>query len=542
MNILPELKEVREIAAQKEYDVLPVSCEILSDICIPIEAMKILKNVSTHCYMLESALADEKWGRYTFLGFDPKMEITCADGEMKAGSIRLKTDDPSGYLRQILSEYRSPRFDYLPSFTGGLVGYFSYDYLGYSEPAVRTDAEDTESFKDVDVMLFDKVIAFDHFRQKIILIVNMPLKDVEVSYNRAVLELKRLVDLLRNGEKKNEPGGRLLGEVTPLFEKEAFCDMVEKAKQHIREGDIFQIVLSNRLSAPFEGSLLNTYRVLRTINPSPYMFYFSGTDVEVAGASPETLVKLEDGVLHTFPLAGTRPRGRTDEEDRALEEELLSDEKELAEHNMLVDLGRNDLGKISRFGTVQVEKFHSVEHFSHVMHIGSTVKGEIREGKDALDAIEAVLPAGTLSGAPKNRACQLIGELENNKRGIYGGAIGYIDFTGNMDTCIAIRIAYKKNGRVFVRSGAGIVADSVPEKEFEECLNKARASLEALELAQEVDAETLPDCLRVTARTDGGEVMAVEHRDYPIFGVQFHPESIMTPDGKTMIRNFIKEI
>ena len=487
MNILPELKEVREIAAQKEYDVLPVSCEILSDISTPIEAMKILKNVSTHCYMLESALADEKWGRYTFLGFDPKMEITCAGGEMKAGSIRLKTDDPSGYLRQILSEYRSPRFDYLPSFTGGLVGDFSYDYLGYSEPAVRTDAEDTESFKDVDVMLFDKVIAFDHFRQKIILIVNMPLKDVEVSYNRAALELKRLVDLLRNGEKKNEPGGRLLGEVTPLFEKEAFCDMVEKAKHHIREGDIFQIVLSNRLSAPFEGSLLNTYRVLRTINPSPYMFYFSGTDVEVAGASPETLVKLEDGVLHTFPLAGTRPRGRTDEEDRALEEELLSDEKELAEHNMLVDLGRNDLGKISRFGTVQVEKFHSVEHFSHVMHIGSTVRGEIREGKDALDAIEAVLPAGTLSGAPKIRACQLIGELENNKRGIYGGAIGYIDFTGNMDTCIAIRIAYKKNGRVFVRSGAGIVADSVPEKEFEECLNKARASLKALELAQEVD-------------------------------------------------------
>ncbi len=487
MNILPELKKVREIAEQKEYDVLPVSCEILSDICTPIEAMKILKNVSTHCYMLESALADEKWGRYTFLGFDPKMEITCVDGEMKAGSIRLKTDDPSGYLRQILSEYRSPRFDYLPSFTGGLVGYFSYDYLGYSESAVRTEAEDTEAFKDVDVMLFDKVIAFDHFRQKIILMVNMPLKDVEVSYNRAVLELKRLVDLLRNGEKKNEPGGRLLGKVTPLFEKEAFCAMVEKAKQHIREGDIFQIVLSNRLSAPFEGSLLNTYRVLRTINPSPYMFYFSGTDVEVAGASPETLVKLEDGVLHTFPLAGTRPRGRSDEEDRALEEELLSDEKELAEHNMLVDLGRNDLGKISRFGTVQVEKFHSVEHFSHVMHIGSTVRGEIREGKDALDAIEAVLPAGTLSGAPKIRACQLIGELENNKRGIYGGAIGYIDFTGNMDTCIAIRIAYKKNGRVFVRSGAGIVADSVPEKEFEECLNKARASLKALELAQEVD-------------------------------------------------------
>ena len=262
--------------------------------------------------------------------------------------------------------------------------------------------------------------------------------------------------------------------------------MVLKAKHHIHEGDIFQIVLSNRLSASFEGSLLNTYRILRTINPSPYMFYFAGTDVEVAGASPETLVKLEDGVLHTFPLAGTRPRGKTEEEDKSLEAELLADEKELAEHNMLVDLGRNDLGKISEFGTVEVEKLRSIERYSHVMHIGSTVRGKIAPQYDALDAIEAVLPAGTLSGAPKIRACQLIGELENNKRGIYGGAIGYIDFTGNMDTCIAIRIAYKKNGKVFVRSGAGIVADSVPEKEYEECLNKARAVLNSLNLAQEV--------------------------------------------------------
>ena len=217
------------------------------------------------------------------------------------------------------------------------------------------------------------------------------------------------------------------------------------------------------------------------------MFYFCSDDVEIAGASPETLARLEDGVLHTFPLAGTRPRGKTPEEDRAMEEELLSDEKELAEHNMLVDLGRNDLGKVSRFGTVQVEKFHTVERFSHVMHIGSTVRGELRADKDALDAIEAVLPAGTLSGAPKLRACQLIAELENNKRGIYGGAIGYIDFTGNMDTCIAIRIAYKKNGRVFVRSGAGIVADSVPETEYQECINKAKAVVSALTLAQEED-------------------------------------------------------
>ena len=491
MKFLPELREVEKIAATGRYDVLPVSCEILSDFTTPIETMKILKNVSAHCYMLESAMANDKWGRYTFLGFDPKMEITCIGGTMNgvldAGNMKYVTGNPSDYLRRVLSGYKSPRFDYLPSFTGGLVGYFSYDYLGYSEPSVRCSAEDTENFKDVDLMLFDKVIAFDNMRQKIILIVNMRLDEPETNYNKAVWELNQLIDLLKNGKKKDEPGGKLLGEVTPLFDKETYCGMVEKAKRHIREGDIFQIVLSNRLSAPFEGSLLNTYRVLRTINPSPYMFYFSGTDVEVAGASPETLVKLENGVLHTFPLAGTRPRGRTEEEDRALEAELLADEKELAEHNMLVDLGRNDLGKISKFGTVQVEKLHSVEHYSHVMHIGSTVRGEIADGRDALDAIEAVLPAGTLSGAPKIRACQLIGELENNKRGIYGGAIGYIDFTGNMDTCIAIRIAYKKNGKVFVRSGAGIVADSVPEKEYQECLNKARASLKALELAQEED-------------------------------------------------------
>ena len=491
MKTRPTLAEAREIASTGKYNVLPVSCEILSDFLTPIEALRILKNVSAHCYLLESAQANETWGRYTFLGFDPTMEITCTDGTvngvLETGRQRHITGDPSDYLRKVLSEYKSPRFADLPPFTGGLVGYFSFEYLGYSEPSVRTRAEDAEDFRDMDLMLFDKVIAFDNVRQKIILMVNMALDDPETNYNKAVWELRQLADLLRRGEKKNEPGGKLLGEVTPLFSREQFCSMAEKAKAHIREGDIFQLVLSNRLSAPFEGSLLNTYRVLRTVNPSPYMFYLSGTDVEVAGASPETLVKLENGVLHTFPLAGTRPRGKTEEEDRALEAELLRDEKELAEHDMLVDLGRNDLGKISRFGTVEVEKLHCVERFSHVMHIGSTVRGEIRDDRDALDAIEAVLPAGTLSGAPKIRACQLIGELENNKRGIYGGAIGYIDFTGNMDTCIAIRLVYRKNGKVFVRSGAGIVADSVPEREYEESLNKARASLKALELAQEAE-------------------------------------------------------
>lgn len=484
--ITPSLNDLQEIRKQGIYRTAPVSTEILSDIKTPIEVLKILKNVSDHCYLLESVADNEKWGRYTFLGYDPSLEITCLNGQMRIGSLTFETKDPGSYIRQVIADHKSPRFEYLPSFTGGLVGYFSYDYLKYAEPTLRLDAEDTEGFKDVDLMLFDKVIAFDNFRQKIILMVNIDLEHLETEYNRASLELRSMADLIKNGEPKEDVPGHCTTPVTPLFQKEEYCEMVEKAKHHIKEGDIFQIVLSNRLEAGFEGSLLNTYRILRTLNPSPYMFYFSSSDMEVAGASPETLVKLEDGVLHTFPLAGTRPRGKTEEEDLRLEKELLADEKELAEHNMLVDLGRNDIGKISRFGSVEVEKYHCIERYSHVMHIGSTVRGEIRDDCDALSAIDSILPAGTLSGAPKLRACQLINDLENNKRGIYGGAIGYIDFTGNLDTCIAIRIAYKKNNKVFIRSGAGIVADSVPEKEYQECLNKAAAVVRALELAKEV--------------------------------------------------------
>lgn len=485
--IQPELNVLKELQKQNEYKSVPVSMEILSDIRTPIEVLRILKNVSSHCYLLESVSDHEKWGRYTFLGYDPSLEITCQNGHMKVGALSFDTTDPGKYIRQVIEEHKSPRFPYLPPFTGGLVGYFSYDYLKYAEPSLNLDAVDTEGFKDVDLMLFDKVIAFDNFKQKIILIVNISLDDPDTEYNRAILELNQLAELIKNGTPAKDTPGRCTTDFQPLFQKEEYCSMVKKAKHHIKEGDIFQIVLSNRLEAGFEGSLLNTYRLLRTLNPSPYMFYFSSSDIEVAGASPETLVKLEDGVLHTFPLAGTRPRGKTPDEDNALEKELLADPKELAEHNMLVDLGRNDIGKISKFGSVEVEKYHSIERYSHVMHIGSTVRGEIRDDEDALSAIDAILPAGTLSGAPKIMACQLINDLENNKRGIYGGAIGYLDFTGNLDTCIAIRIAYKKNNKVFVRSGAGIVADSVPETEFQECLNKAAAVMKALKSAENVE-------------------------------------------------------
>ena len=372
----------------------------------------------------------------------------------------------------------------MPTFTGGLVGYFSYDYIKDGEQSLNLNANDEEKFNDVDLMLFDKVIAFDNYRQKIILIVNIKVENLEVNYRKAEIELKAMADLIINGKKAEERPLKIKSDYRSYFSKEKYCNMVVKAKEYIKEGDIFQVVLSNKIEAEIEGSILDAYRVLRSTNPSPYMFYFYSNDIEISGASPETLVKLENNKLYTFPLAGTRKRGKDEEEDLELEKELLADEKELAEHNMLVDLGRNDIGKISEINSVKVDKYMSIEKFSHVMHIGSTVSGTLRSDKDALDAIDSILPAGTLSGAPKLRACEIINELEGNKRGIYGGAIGYIDFTGNLDMCISIRLAFAKNGKVFVRSGAGIVADSVPENEYEECINKSKAVINALNIAK----------------------------------------------------------
>ncbi len=485
MKFYPSIEEIKTKVQGTDAKYVPVCAEIMSDVKTPIEVLRILRGVSDHVYMLESFEDSQNWGRYTFLGYDPKLEITCTDGHMRIGERAFDTTDPGKYIEEIIAEHKSIRFDGMPSFVGGLVGYFSYDYLKYAEPSLHLDAEDTENFCDVDLMLFDRVIAYDNFRQKIVVIVNIALADLEQEYKAAQAEIAQMIDLICNGKPKEDLSGHMTSEIRPFFSEQQYCEMIEKAKYHIKEGDIFQIVLSNRLEADYEGSLFNTYRMLRTTNPSPYMFYFFSENMEVAGASPETLVKLEDGVLHTFPLAGTRPRGKTLEEDLELERGLLADEKELAEHNMLVDLGRNDIGKISKFGTVSVEKYHEILRYSHVMHIGSTVRGEIAEDKTALDAIDSILPAGTLSGAPKIRACQLINDLENNKRGIYGGAIGYLDFTGNLDTAIAIRIAYKRNGKVFIRSGAGIVADSVPANEYQECINKAAAVVNALKMSEE---------------------------------------------------------
>ena len=485
--IYPSLKEVKKITTNEDYKVVPISMELYSDIKTPIETLKILKGISTNVFILESVDSTNKMGRYTFLGYDLKLELTCYNHKLKiitGTTIEEEVKHPNEYIRKILKENKSPRISGMPTFTGGLVGYFSYDYIKYGEQSLNLNANDEEKFNDVDLMLFDKVIAFDNYRQKIILIVNIKVENLEVNYRKAEIELKAMADLIINGKKAEERPLKIKSDYRSYFSKEQYCNMVVKAKEYIKEADIFQVVLSNKIEAEIEGSILDAYRVLRSTNPSPYMFYFYSNDIEISGASPETLVKLENNKLYTFPLAGTRKRGKDKEEDLELEKELLADEKELAEHNMLVDLGRNDIGKISEINSVKVDKYMSIEKFSHVMHIGSTVSGTLRSDKDALDAIDSILPAGTLSGAPKLRACEIINELEGNKRGIYGGAIGYIDFTGNLDMCISIRLAFAKNGKVFVRSGAGIVADSVPENEYEECINKSKAVINALNIAK----------------------------------------------------------
>ncbi|MCR5545760.1 MAG: anthranilate synthase component I [Lachnospiraceae bacterium] len=488
----PSVEEVKELAKNKEYQRIPVWRTIYADAYTPIEVMRILRKASRHCYLLESASQEEGFGRYSFLGYHPDMEITCTDGHVKisqtteAGDRVVKEQDvahPGEILRKIMKDYKSPVMKELPTFTGGLVGYFSYDYIKYAEPKLELSSKE-DDFNDLDLMLFDQVIAFDHYQQKIYIIAGVKTKEIEKSYKEAEEKIEEIISLLEKGEKKEFEPLNLLSEMTPKFSLDRFCTMIEKAKHYIKEGDIFQVVLSNPLRAKATGSLFDTYRVLRGSNPSPYMFYFTSDNIEIAGASPETLVKKEGSRLSTFPLAGTRPRGKTKEEDEALEKDLLSDEKELAEHNMLVDLGRNDMGRISKIGSVKVEDYMSIQRYSQVMHIGSTVVGEIREDKDAIDAVDSILPAGTLSGAPKFRACQIIEELEESKRGIYGGAIGYLDFAGNLDVCISIRLVYKKNNEVCVRSGAGIVADSVAEKEFVECKNKAKAVVLAMEKAK----------------------------------------------------------
>lgn len=476
---IPRLEEI-EILAQ-QYNTIPLCKEIYADVITPITLLRRIAGISKRYFLLESIEGGEKWGRYSFLGFDPIMRVRCRNAEVTIESCEgietISTQKPLKILRKLLSKYKAPKIEGLPPFTGGFVGYFAYSMIGYAEPVLKLKPSGENDF---DMMLFDRVIAYDHLKQKIDICVNVHADDLENSYinaQKCIAEVENLIN-------SNAPLPNLLCPENIKFKcnvsEEEYCRIVERTKKYIRDGDIFQAVISRRFTADFDGSLINPYRVLRTTNPSPYMVFLSIDGEEVMSTSPETLVRLQNGRLYTFPVAGSRPRGKTDKEDIALEKGLLTDAKELSEHNMLVDLGRNDLGRISEYNSVEVTKYMMIHRYSKIMHICSQVEGNIRSDCDAMDAVESVLPAGTLSGAPKIRACEIIEELECEPRGIYGGALGYMDFSGNLDTCIAIRMAVKKNGKVYVQAGGGIVADSVPKMEYTESENKALAAINAV--------------------------------------------------------------
>ena len=481
----PTLEQVEQLATG--YDLVPIQEEIFADMVTPIQLLRKIAASKKNYYLLESIEGGEKWGRYSFLGYDPIMRVSCREDEVKIqkkqGTEIVKTRDSLQVIRDILKEYKAPKVEGMPPFAGGFVGYFAYAMMAHAEPKLKIKRGE---FEDYDLMLFDKVIAYDHLKQKIILVVNVRTEgDIAQNYAKAKADIKGIISLIRDHTPIQEE---------PIYDKvdfhcnvtkEEYTEIVEKTREYIFDGDIFQAVLSRCFVSDYEGSLINPYRVLRTTNPSPYMVYMNLEDVEIMSTSPETLVRLQDGRLVTFPVAGSRPRGKDEAEDEVLIEDLMADAKELSEHNMLVDLGRNDLGRISDFGSVEVTKYQMIHKYSKIMHICSQVEGNIRKDRDALDAIQSVLPAGTLSGAPKIRACEIIDELEPEPRGIYGGALGYIDFSGNLDTCIAIRMAVKKKNKVYVQAGGGIVADSKPDMEYEESANKAKAVMLAIENAKE---------------------------------------------------------
>ena len=483
--IKPSCDEIMELA--KSYNTIPVCKEILADVITPITLLRRIAASKKRFFLLESIEGGEKWGRYSFIGYDPIMRVSCKNAVVtidRNGKMKnIETKKPLEVLHSILKDYKSPSLKELPPFTGGLVGYFAYSMIGYVEPKLKIKSGD---FNVYDVMLFDKVIAYDHLKQKICVIVNMSTDKILENYGKATAEIEKIINLINDSSPLPELKGRMKSDFECNVSEKEYCNIVEKTKEYIRDGDIFQAVISRKFTCKYDGSLINAYRVLRTINPSPYMVYMNIDDDEIISTSPETLVRLQNGRLYTFPVAGSRPRGKTDEEDIALEKSLLSDEKELSEHNMLVDLGRNDLGRISKYDSVEVTKYMVIHRYSKIMHICSQVESNIRDDCDAMDAIESVLPAGTLSGAPKIRACEIIEEQEALPRDIYGGALGYMDFTGNLDTCIAIRMAYKKGENVYVQAGGGIVADSVPKNEYEESANKAAAVMNAVRNADEL--------------------------------------------------------
>ncbi|HFD80962.1 MAG TPA: anthranilate synthase component I [Gammaproteobacteria bacterium] len=478
--------------ADQGYNRIPVSREVLADLDTPLSTYLKLAS-GRYSYLFESVHGGEKWGRYSIIGLPCHTVVRISgerievrhDGELAEA---LDHPDPLQWVEEFRQRYRVPEVEGLPRFGGGLVGYFGYDTVRYIEPRLRDGHKDDPlQTPDILLMVSDEVVVFDNLSGKLIMVVNVDSSRPD-AWKRGQARLDELMQQLR---KPVQIPGALAGarrvsedDFVSGFTREAFEAAVLKVKDYIVEGDVMQVVLSQRLSIPFQAPPLDLYRALRTLNPSPYMYYLDLDDFHIVGSSPEILVRLEDDVVTVRPIAGTRPRGRDDAEDLALEKELLADPKELAEHLMLIDLGRNDAGRVSRIGSVRLTEKMVIERYSHVMHIVSNVVGRLREGLSPIDVLRATFPAGTVSGAPKIRAMEIIDELEPVKRGVYAGAVGYISWSGNMDTAIAIRTAIIKDGVLHIQAGAGIVADSVPANEWAETMNKGRAIFRAVAQAQ----------------------------------------------------------
>ncbi|GMK42188.1 anthranilate synthase component I [Paenibacillus sp. CCS19] len=490
-----ELQQVIQLAGT--YNLIPIVRHTMADTETPIRVFQHFYK-ERNAFLLESVEGGVQWARYSFIGTDPFLLLYGKNGTMILEQQGVKTelhDQPLELLKAKLRSYRSPQVKDLPPFTGGAIGFFGYDLLQYYEKLPKHRIDDL-NMNDLQFMFCDQVIVFDHVKQQIQVIGNVHIAEgatdgqIQAAYEATCARIDATIEKLQQPlPMQMTSGGPIphdpdLGEVQSNMTKEKFISNVDAAKEYIRAGDIFQVVLSQRFSIETEVDPLHVYRVLRTMNPSPYMYYLKLDEEIIVGTSPEALVKVEGDKVETRPIAGTRPRGRTPEEDAALEVELLADEKERAEHLMLVDLGRNDIGRVSEFGTVRCDSYMEIERYSHVMHIVSNVSGKLRKDKDFFDAFISCLPAGTVSGAPKLRAMEIIAELENESRGAYAGAIGYLGFGGSLNTCITIRTIIFKNGKAYVQAGAGVVWDSVPEKEYEETVNKAKASLKAIRTAE----------------------------------------------------------
>ncbi|MGE0864378.1 MAG: anthranilate synthase component I [Vicinamibacterales bacterium] len=476
----------------KRATFVPVCKEVVADLLTPVSAFLKIAEHSDYAFLLESVEGGEHVGRYSFLGKDPFLILRGRNGDTvieRAGVTSTAEKPFVETLRELMNGFQSPFVPGLPRFTGGAVGYLGYDTAAWFEPTTARDAGDAvaPAGDDAGFMLFDTVLAFDHVQHRILLIANARIsgdEDLKSLYQFACAKIEFLEgELERALSLKRTSGGDALNLVSN-FSQEAYESIVRKAKEYIAAGDIYQVVLSQRFEAEVGVDAFTVYRALRHVNPSPYMFFIRMGDRSIVGSSPEMLVRVEGRHAVTHPIAGTRPRGKTDDEDVRLAEELKRSEKEKAEHVMLVDLGRNDIGRVCDYGTVRVPTFMALERYSHVMHLVSVVEGQLAEGRDRLDALVSCFPAGTVSGAPKVRAMQIINELEPTRRGLYAGAVGYLDFAGNLDFCIAIRSILMEGGKAYIQAGAGIVADSNPTAEYEETKDKARAMLRALELAQ----------------------------------------------------------